>query len=100
MADLQAERQRASFKVKDMALYLDQNEEIHDFRKKLMLEFERELTFSTADYYELTKDQQRQRVMTRVQLKPISPCSPFSFGLLPITAALKILKPSSIASTF
>lgn len=66
MASLQAERQQASFNVKDMSLYLDQNETIHEFRKKLMLEFERDPTFSTEDYYELTKEQQRERVIKRV----------------------------------
>ena len=32
----------------------------------MLLQFERDPTFRLDDYYDLTKDQQRERVMTRV----------------------------------
>lgn len=43
----------------------------------MLLQFERDPTFRLDDSYDLTKDQQRERVMTRVR----SPCA-FPHGLL------------------
>lgn len=34
----------------------------------MLLQFERDPTFRNDDLYDLTKDQQRQRVMTRVSI--------------------------------
>lgn len=65
-ADLQAERGRASFDIGKMIDFVTGGPEETAYRKKVLLQFERDPTFRIDDYYDLTKDEQRERVMTRV----------------------------------
>jgi len=64
--DLEVERKQASFNIKEMNHYIHGSKEIAELREKMLLQFERDPTFRLDDSYDLTKNEQRQRVMTRV----------------------------------
>lgn len=89
-ADLEAERRQASFDARAMNYYIHGGKEIvevHDptalgmtggvhlnrtgqMREMMLQQFERDLSFRVDDHYDLTKDEQRRRVMTRVRRRP------------------------------
>jgi hypothetical protein len=64
--DLELERKQASFDSREMNYYIHGGKEMVELREKMLQQFERDPHFNVEDHYDLTKDQQRKRVMTRV----------------------------------
>lgn len=67
ISDLMAERQTATFNIRELTFFLDGGTEVTEQREKIMLEFERDPTFQLIDIHDLTRPQLRERYMTRVQ---------------------------------
>ena len=65
--DLELERKQASFNPREMNYYIHGGKQIVELREMILQQFERDPHFNVDDHYDLTKDQQRRRVMTRVR---------------------------------
>lgn len=65
--DLEGERIVAAFDVDQMTNFVYGGKSVVKLRSKMLMEFERDPTFRLDDAYDLTKAQQRERVMTRLR---------------------------------
>jgi acyl-CoA oxidase len=65
--DMEEERAKASFPIRQMTHFLDGGEEATRGREKIMLELERDPTFRVDDIPDLTRPQLRERYATRLQ---------------------------------
>ncbi|KAK9448079.1 acyl-CoA oxidase-domain-containing protein [Limtongia smithiae] len=63
MAD---ERNAASFPIRKLTYFLDGGKQNTITRERIMLEIERDPLFQLVDYYDLTKDQLRERTMKKI----------------------------------
>lgn len=65
--DMEGERAKASFPIRQMTYFLDGGEQATKFREKVMIEFERDPTFRVDDLPDLTRPQLRERYATRLK---------------------------------
>ncbi|KAK9469041.1 acyl-CoA oxidase-domain-containing protein [Lipomyces arxii] len=63
MAD---ERARASFPVRELTYFIDGGQKETELKERIMLEIERDPVFQNVDYYDLTKDELRERTMEKI----------------------------------
>ncbi|KND02281.1 acyl-CoA oxidase [Spizellomyces punctatus DAOM BR117] len=66
-AELQAERQRATFPVRQMTYYLDGGEKQTKLKERIMLQFERDPVWQVSDQHDLTLQEIRERSMAKVR---------------------------------
>ncbi|KAI3623595.1 acyl-CoA oxidase [Malassezia furfur] len=66
METLQKERENPAFDVHAMAVANHGSEEALAFKKRVMLELERDPTFFNDDFYDLTKDELRERTIIKM----------------------------------
>ncbi|KAK9462802.1 acyl-CoA oxidase-domain-containing protein [Lipomyces oligophaga] len=66
VAAMAAERAGASFSVRKMTYFMDGGEEKTRERERIMAEIERDPLFENVDFYDLTKDQLRERTMKKI----------------------------------
>ena len=63
---MEAERASRSLDWKAMAHFLVGGETAFEIRQRMLLQYERDLNFSLDDYYDMSLEERRQRVVTRV----------------------------------
>ncbi|KAK9370976.1 acyl-CoA oxidase-domain-containing protein [Lipomyces kononenkoae] len=66
MASMAAERAKASFPIRNLTYFLDGGKDLTAVKERMMTELERDPVFQNVDFYDLTKEQLRERTMTRI----------------------------------
>ncbi|KAK9247357.1 acyl-CoA oxidase-domain-containing protein [Lipomyces tetrasporus] len=66
MADMATERSKASFPVRELTYFLDGSKDMTALKERIMTELERDPVFENIDFYDLTKEQLRERTMSRI----------------------------------
>ncbi|ODQ51405.1 acyl-coenzyme a oxidase 2 [Saitoella complicata NRRL Y-17804] len=59
------ERSRTSFPIREMTYFIDKGAKITQLKEKIMLQIERDPVFKNDDWYDLNKEQVRERTMMK-----------------------------------
>ncbi|KAK9316325.1 acyl-CoA oxidase-domain-containing protein [Lipomyces starkeyi] len=66
MASMAVERTKASFPIRELTYFLDGGKEMTAVKERMMIELERDPVFQNVDFYDLTKEQLRERTMSKI----------------------------------